>query len=290
MLEALFAIASASVGIHVDVEAVSQGFDGDDVPDFSAAGSGALNESCEEVDLIFGVGQFLVAGIPAGVHIEAAIVREAAHLDLHSPEAAGGIDDDVIAFVVDERLGDTEAAPGGFEGKLQLGDGSAMPGVVSTSGRAGLIDAVLATRRSLHFSLFLSFYWRSASNLVQKHEWRRAEGACAMIFATYIQDIKLGRAVGTLRTKLYCPWNEGVRWSGSTFGGLTRNFLGKKGCAKVRSWLQAHVRHLHSYLHVNKARIQANQSFPTRTRRGLVFPPPLSSRSAAIDLCLSVCA
>ena len=53
------------------------------------------------------------------------------------------------------------------------------------------------------------------------------EGLRHDYFATYIQDIKLGRAIGTLGTELYCPWNEGFRWLVSTFGVLTRNFRRK---------------------------------------------------------------
>jgi len=95
----------AGVGIEADAFAVSDGFDGDDVPDIFGDDVGD-----EEVD--FGGGVDGVAG-SGGADAVAGFGVAACRFDLDTEEAGAAADDGVVAFTISPGDADAEAEAGG---------------------------------------------------------------------------------------------------------------------------------------------------------------------------------
>jgi len=95
----------AGVGIEADAFAVSDGFDGDDVPDIFGDDVGD-----EEVD--FGGGVDGVAG-SGGADAVSGLGVAAGGFDLDAEEAGAAADDGVVAFTVSPGDADAEAEAGG---------------------------------------------------------------------------------------------------------------------------------------------------------------------------------
>ena len=116
---AVFFVAACALAVLCWIEreagAGDERFDGDDVP-------GVVGDDVgyEEVDLFGGVGDVAFGG-PVGVDDVSAIMDAAGGFDLDAPEVLAGIEDEVVATAVADRLGNSESELYGFEGEGDLG-------------------------------------------------------------------------------------------------------------------------------------------------------------------------
>jgi hypothetical protein len=111
-------VGAAAKGIEVEDQPAAQGPDGHDVPDSRLA-----DETGDEVGVRGRVGDEFPFAVPpeSADGKAAAIAVGAGGLHLHAPHPRTRINQDVVAFVVAERLGDGESSTGSLEHKIQLG-------------------------------------------------------------------------------------------------------------------------------------------------------------------------
>ena len=124
---------SAAVGrirIQINRGARAEGADRDHVPR-----PGGDDVSDEEIDFLRGIG-FAGASGAAVLGLNVITMTAADHslggFDLHAPEMAAGIEDEVVRFGFAVRLGDHEAEIGGVVHEGEFGDLSATLGGVKT--------------------------------------------------------------------------------------------------------------------------------------------------------------
>ena len=115
--------AVGSVGIEIKIDVSGEGGDGNDVPGIARHDVGD-----EEIDFVGSVG--LTSGdtvAVAGLNIiSIATVRgRTSGLDLHAPEMAAGVEDEVIGLKLAVRFGDSETEVGGLVHEREFGDLSA---------------------------------------------------------------------------------------------------------------------------------------------------------------------
>lgn len=92
-----------------------EGLHRDDVPDIQRHDPGR-----EHVNVVGRIAATFSADVGAGRAEEIRSAHVERGLDLHSPEAVAGVEDEVKRFVVAQRFGETEAEARGFVGKCKF--------------------------------------------------------------------------------------------------------------------------------------------------------------------------
>jgi hypothetical protein len=121
--------AVGSVGIEMNFDGGVESANRDDVPGLSRH-----DISYQEIDLVGGVGLFAGGAVAvAGLDVITmfAFDRGLGGFDLHAPEAAAGIEDEVVRLDLPVRFGDAEAEFGGFVHEGKFGDVAAALAIVT---------------------------------------------------------------------------------------------------------------------------------------------------------------
>jgi len=116
---------AGDVGVEAEASSWGEGFYGDDVP-----GIEGWDVDGEDVDVVGGVGDFAFAvdGV-GGLDVVAAGADDFGAFDLHAPEAAMVVEDEVVAIAVSPGLGAVQAEGFGFEQEGGFGELSGALGV-----------------------------------------------------------------------------------------------------------------------------------------------------------------
>jgi len=134
---------AVDVGIEAQAAGGSEVFDGDHVPGFLRDDVGD-----ESIDFVGGVADFAAAvdGVD-GLHVVSAGAEGGGAFELDAPEAAAGVEDEVVALAVAPGFGDDETFFGGFEQESGFGE---LSGALGVGARPGDFARRDGRRRVLH--------------------------------------------------------------------------------------------------------------------------------------------